>query len=398
MTIPCPSCHALHWPAEKLKKSPVRDPRFGTCCDSGQVNLPFLAKPPPLLYYLYESDDPLPRAFRKHIRQYNNAFAFTSLGVNEDRALNRRGGSAWVFRIHGELCHLSSALERTDGLRPCFAQVYIYDPSVAHSNRVANNDNLDPSLLMELEVELRASNPYAAMYMHAHEFLASHVTHDALIRLRVTPGLDRRRYNRPTAEEVAMILPGDDSAAQKGRDIILRRRTPLGGSNLFRISELHAAYAPLQFVLLFPRGESGWHDELRMHQPATNNPLRLTQIRHAAFRLQVRPLHVEYNTILRGGQLMQQYVVDMWASAEQNRLNFLRGNQLLLRAELYNGVADAICSADSGHINMNTVGRVILPSSHVGGPRDLQQRYQDAMALARFYRKVDLFITLTANP
>ena len=28
----------------------------------------------------------------------------------------------------------------------------------------------------------------------------------------------------------------------------------------------------------------------------------------------------------------------------------------------------------------------------------MQQRFQDAMAIARFFQKVDLFITMTANP
>ncbi|KAL1717976.1 hypothetical protein EV715DRAFT_172465, partial [Schizophyllum commune] len=265
MTVSCSSCRALHWNDERLTSSKKNTPIFGLCCDSGQVRLPLLAQPPPFLYHLYESDSTIARAFRKHIRQYNNAFAFTSLGVQEDRALNMSGRSAWVFRIHGELCHYSSALERTDAARPCFAQVYIYDPAVAHAHRVANNDNLDSAVLMELERELRAYNPYARIYQHAYEVLSARESYeDALIRLRVVPGQDRRRYNRPAAEEVAMILPGDVSASKRGRDIVIRRRTPLGDHHLFRITELHAAYAPLQFILLFPRGESGWHDELRM--------------------------------------------------------------------------------------------------------------------------------------
>jgi hypothetical protein len=42
--------------------------------------------------------------------------------------------------------------------------------------------------------------------------------------------------------------------------------------------------------------------------------------------------------------------------------------------------------------------RAVLPSSYIGGPRHQQQRYQDAMAIARFFKKIDLFITMTANP
>jgi len=39
----------------------------------------------------------------------------------------------------------------------------------------------------------------------------------------------------------------------------------------------------------------------------------------------------------------------------------------------------------------------VLPSSHVGSPRDLQQRYQDAMALVSIFGMPHYFITMTCN-
>src|SRR5277367_4689491 len=41
---------------------------------------------------------------------------------------------------------------------------------------------------------------------------------------------------------------------------------------------------------------------------------------------------------------------------------------------------------------------IILPSSFQGSPRNMQQNYQDAMAIVRKYGKPDLFITMTCNP
>jgi len=41
---------------------------------------------------------------------------------------------------------------------------------------------------------------------------------------------------------------------------------------------------------------------------------------------------------------------------------------------------------------------VVLPSTFQGGPRFMQQRYQDCMAVVRHYGKPDLFITFTCNP
>jgi hypothetical protein len=49
-------------------------------------------------------------------------------------------------------------------------------------------------------------------------------------------------------------------------------------------------------------------------------------------------------------------------------------------------------------VDLNDVGhRVVLPSSYVGGPRYMNQHFQDVIALARFYQGFDLFITFTCN-
>lgn len=87
----------------------------------------------------------------------------------------------------------------------------------------------------------------------------------------------------------------------------------------------------------------------------------------------------------------------MFASAEQNRLMYLRMHQPQLRASLYSGLEDA---ASSDHdLNLHDLGqRVVLPSSYTGGPRYMYQCYQDGLALARYFKKVDIFMTVTCNP
>lgn len=104
MNITCPFCGAYHWLEEKISTSRSSHPVFTTCCQSGSVNLPLLPDPTPFLRGVLEGNDRLSIDFRESIRQYNMSLAFTSLGVKEDRLVNRRGG--WVFRVSGELCHL----------------------------------------------------------------------------------------------------------------------------------------------------------------------------------------------------------------------------------------------------------------------------------------------------
>ena len=42
--------------------------------------------------------------------------------------------------------------------------------------------------------------------------------------------------------------------------------------------------------------------------------------------------------------------------------------------------------------------KLIFPSSHVGSPKFMTQLFQDAMAICRYFHKLDLFLTITANP
>ncbi|XP_054091759.1 uncharacterized protein LOC128923523 [Zeugodacus cucurbitae] len=110
-------------------------------------------------------------------------------------------------------------------------------------------------------------------------------------------------------------------------------------------------------------------------------------------RLMIRPQ--ETNFILRCNQLSHQYIVDMYAKIESERLNFIRYNQARLRSEEYIHLRDAIIN----DVNVNDIGRLtILPSSYVGSPRHMHEYTQDAMTYVRNYGRLDLFITITCNP
>ncbi|KAF8901877.1 hypothetical protein CPB84DRAFT_908724 [Gymnopilus junonius] len=207
---------------------------------------------------LLSSQNPLAKNFREDMWKYNRTFAFTSLGVTEDHSINQRRGPP-VFRISGELHHSSGALTPAEGRRPRYAQLYIYEPRAALEARASQNRDLNINLIAHLQVMLSENHQYVPVYKHAYEILQAHGdVPDAQVRLRLEPGVDRRRYNLPTADEVAVILPGDGSCGP--RDIILRQR----GGPLHRISDLHPAYTPLQYPLLFPRGENGWHPQLQL--------------------------------------------------------------------------------------------------------------------------------------
>ena len=121
----------------------------------------------------------------------------------------------------------------------------------------------------------------------------------------------------------------------------------------------------------------------------------VSQVEHSAYRLHIRPNESDH--LFRAGRLLQEYIVDCWAAAEQSRLRFLQNNQKTLRAEVYRGLADAV-AADPDVDGQNLGRRTILPSSFTGSTRFMIQNLQDALAINRHFGGADLFLTMTADP
>jgi len=92
LTIICPHCHALHFDCEKLTSSRVNYPKFGMCCLQGQIQLPPLQPLTGILHNYLTGDDYSSREFHNNIRQYNAAFAMTSVGVKIDNPVTRQSG------------------------------------------------------------------------------------------------------------------------------------------------------------------------------------------------------------------------------------------------------------------------------------------------------------------
>ena len=223
MNITCPFCGADHWNAERVSNSPVHRAEFTACCQRGHVDIPYQSQPPETLSSLLDGNDNDAKHFRANIWQYNMALAFTSLGVTEDKNVNRQGG--WVFRMQGELCHLIGSLRPDEAKPPSYAQLYIYDSCMALAQRINRNDNLLEHVMESLQLMLIDSHRYATEFKHAFEVLEQYPDEsDASIHFHVMPGQDQRRYNLPTSDEVGVILSGDGTVPER-RDIILCPRS-----------------------------------------------------------------------------------------------------------------------------------------------------------------------------
>ncbi|KAG5552631.1 hypothetical protein RHGRI_010651 [Rhododendron griersonianum] len=389
----CPFCKALHWVDEKLVKSSKKKPLFGTCCLQGKVKLPLLMTPPPPIQALYDGNDDRSKSFRAKTRAYNAANAFTSLGATLDtRVLSGRGPTS--FTIHGELRHRTGSLMPLPNQEASYAQLYIYDPNSALDIRNRRNPKLRRDVLGTIQDSLLQVNPFVGKFRQAHAILNQLAEREQTLpsHLHYSPSTDRRRYNLPTADEIAVIIPGDGAKVSGLRDIILHLK---GNNGLTRINECHPAYLPLHYVMLFPQGELGWGPDFKQWDVSNDEAStdRLTQLQFYNHRLFER--RIEYSTILRGGKLFQEFLVDAWASTEQNRLTFYKMNQGKLRVELYEDLKDI----GPNELGPNQIGkRVVLPSSFTGGPRHMFKIFQDSMAITRYNHHPDIFLTMTANP
>ncbi|KAI8531251.1 hypothetical protein RHMOL_Rhmol11G0122300 [Rhododendron molle] len=327
MDIKCTHCKALHWMDERLTKSSTSNPLFGTCCFQGKIKLPTLITPPPPIRALYDGDDDQSISFRKHTREYNATNAFTSLGATLDpRMLTGRGPTS--FTIHGELRHRVGSLLPQQGKDASYAQLYIYDPASALEVRNRRNQQLRKDVLQTIQETLLQVNPFVDKFRQAYAILDQlDIAEQTLpAHLHYSSSTDRRRYNLPTTDEIAVVVPRDGTKASGMRDIILHLR---GDNGLMRINECHPTYLPLHYVLLFPHGELGWEPEMKKWDVKNNRPtaVRLTQMEYYSHRLFER--RTEYSTILRGGKLFQEFLVDAWAATEQNRLTYYKLNQML---------------------------------------------------------------------
>lgn len=93
--------------------------------------------------------------------------------------------------------------------------------------------------------------------------------------------------------------------------------------------------------------------------------------------------------------MFQQFVVDSYATLEEDWLDYIRKNTKKLRSEVYKGIYAAFLKGDSDANNLGQ--RVILPSSYIGSARYMLNNYKDALEICRQYGHLDLFITFTYN-
>ncbi|XP_062106743.1 uncharacterized protein LOC133818070 [Humulus lupulus] len=319
------------------------------------------------------------------------------MGGRVDTSINQSAGP-YIFWMSGQNYHHIGSLLPEVGKKPQFAQLYIYDTENEIGNRMdtllrhGRKIEIKHEIFQELSQMLDQHNNLVKSFRMARDKFKAQPESMFRLQLLSSRTTDGRQYNMPTSFEVAGLIVGDFSEVNFERDVIVEHQT----KGIKRITDLHPSFMSMTCSLIHPYGEDGYRlgIPLRDVTKSSFNRQKLTMRQHYCFRLQQR-LN-EGHTLLRSGRLLQQYIVDSYMEIEEEIFRWIRNNQKKLRSDLFSGLMDAIHRGDS---YCSKVGKsIILPSSHTGGPQYRVQNYQDAMAICKWARYPDLFLTFTCNP
>jgi hypothetical protein len=201
------------------------------------------------------------KTFFYHIKQYNSMFAMNSMGAKVIDSIND-GHGPYVFKISGQVYHRIGSLIPSQGARPKYAQLYLFNTEHEISNRInvvsssrspfhANEDIVN-SLIQMLDLH----NPIVKLFRTAPERLLENSEDHYSIRIYGDVDAHGDVFSFPVASEVVGLVVGDIGHTDVGRDIIIEDRT----SNLQQINERHGKFMSMQYPILFPYGEDGFND------------------------------------------------------------------------------------------------------------------------------------------
>ncbi|KAM5549294.1 hypothetical protein ABKV19_000622 [Rosa sericea] len=395
----CDDCNACFWFGEAVKRSSSNASLIYTsCCRKGQIKVEQPKPTPAFLENLLNPDNGSEsKLFRENIRVYNSMFSFTSMGASIDYKINT-GSCPYVFKISGQVHHLMGSMLPPDGECPKYAQLYVYDTKNEVSNRINVvdpthvNENIKSDIVQGLIKMFDETNELVKTYRMARDKYEHHALPSFNMTMLSRQPTDSKQYEEPTSEEIGGLIVGDIGEFNSNKDIIIESND----GRLRRISKIHPKYMSLQYPILFPYGEDGYRPDLPIQQVIGNSRKKRQRISMREYiTYQIQDRNNEISTLLKGGRLFQQFLVDSYATVEEDRLDWIRKNQKKFRSEIFK---DIYTASLAGIRKSRDIGqKIILPSSHTGSPRDMINNYQDAMAICRKYGNPDLFITFTCN-
>lgn len=271
----CPHCKAMMWDAERNNKSTKHHaPTFSICCRNGQVKLPPERQPPLFLANLL-SGGPNTAHYKKTIRIYNSLFAFTSLGGKVDNRINK-GRAPYTFKLQGQNYHLIGSICPVKGETPKYCQLYVYDTENEVENRqnaVPGSDNTDPEIVQGLLLMLDEHNSLVKGFRMARERFKNNEPEECRLTLMSSFSASGRPNPVGPSNEVGALIVGDLEGSCSWRDIVVQTRN----KKLKRIFETNRHFMQLQYPLMFPFGDDGFHPEIPLQAKPGKAPIKVPE-------------------------------------------------------------------------------------------------------------------------
>ncbi|XP_073131609.1 uncharacterized protein [Henckelia pumila] len=146
-----------------------------------------------------------------------------------------------------------------------------------------------------------------------------------------------------------------------------------------------------QYLLFFQYGDVGWQQHILKsgvnYSPTTYGTGSTSTVGFLSFS---EVISGENQAVRGNNERMVSCKANYYLGYNKRR------NHTEIRSEIYKGIVDSVLG---GETRDSKIGhRIFLPTSFIGGLRDMRKRYLDAIALVKVFGKPDLFLTITCNP
>ncbi|KAL4132652.1 hypothetical protein QTP88_009771 [Uroleucon formosanum] len=257
-----------------------------------------------------------------------------------------------TFKVQGQVYHLVGSLMHKPDQRAQFLQIYFVGKDERELRlRCANFPDVKPGLVTQLQSMLHEKNSYVKQFKTTINAVQKNCK-----EFKVVIRADRKptnahigRFNTPTQNEITLIIV---SQLFENRDIVLQSHD----NKLQRISEIHRAYEALQYPLMFCHDEDGYSIDIPLCNAITKLLLEKKVSAASFYAYQIMIRQDEVNHIVYFRSLVGQFLVDMYAKIETERLNFIRNHQKQLKAENYIHLKNAVGRND---FNATDIGQVV---------------------------------------
>ena len=220
-------------------------------------------------------------------------------------------GLQQTYRAAGSIHQAFGALHPDAGEDRKFAQLYMNDPTDQDDARDARFDCLKKKDIKLVRNLLETYNPYVQLFKLNRHTLNHNQEYKVVLK-----NVSKESYNRyqaPSVDEVGGIL--DEKTGHLPMQVVLEKKKLKNGKPKFSFAKHHNSYYDaVRYLLMFPKGEQGWHKCLKTR----NGARKLTQKEFYRFHCFERPENKENYPITRTGPLAQQYWVDQGLKLEHS--------------------------------------------------------------------------------